>query len=227
MSSIAVEDYIKAIYQLQADARVVTTTALADSLHVSPASASNMVKKLAARKLVRHSPYRGIELTKAGEKMALGIVRHHRLIELFLHETLDLPWDRVHAEAEKIEHVLSDDLEDRIAQKLGDPVADPHGDPIPSKAGKMPLPPMPRLADLEVGDSATIQRIGAQEPEQLRYLAGLGVMPNAHVQILEQVPFGGPMRLRVGSAEHVLDERFTRQIWVTARRSPSRHSAHG
>lgn len=227
MSSTAVEDYIKAIYQLHADGQVVTTTGLADSLQVSPASASNMVKKLAAQKLVRHSPYRGVELTKAGEKLALKIVRHHRLIELFLQETLDLPWDRVHAEAEKIEHVLSEDLEDRIAQKLGNPVADPHGDPIPSKAGIMKQAEMPRLSDLEVGDYATIRRIGPQEPEQLRYLAGLGVKPNARVEILEQVPFGGPMRLRVGSAEHVLDERFTRRIWVTARRTSSRHTAHG
>ena len=131
MSSIAVEDYVKAIYQLQGGTQMVTTSALAETLHVSAASATNMVKKLAARKLVHHSPYRGVELTKSGEKMALEVVRHHRLIELFLQETLDLPWDRVHAEAEKIEHVLSEDLEDRIAEKLGDPIPIPMA--IPSR----------------------------------------------------------------------------------------------
>lgn len=227
MSSAAVEDYIKAIYQLEGDAQVVSTTGLAEALHVSPASASNMVKKLATRRLVRHSPYRGVELTKAGEKMALRIVRHHRLIELFLQEALDLPWDRVHAEAEKIEHVLSEDLEDRIAEKLGDPIADPHGDPIPTKTGKMQRPPMLRLADLAPGDSATVRRIGAQEPEQLRYLGGLGIKPNARIMILEQVPFGGTMRVRVGSGENVLDERLTKEIWVDTLPAPSGNSAHG
>jgi DtxR family Mn-dependent transcriptional regulator len=225
--SSAVEDYVKAIYQLQNGEQAVTTSALAETLHISAASATNMVKKLAARRLVRHSPYREVELTKSGEKMALEVVRHHRLIELFLQETLDLPWDRVHAEAEKIEHVISEDLEDRIAEKLGDPIADPHGDPIPTKAGKMAHASMQRLADLAVGDSATIGRIGAQEPEQLRYLGGLGVTPNSHVQIIEQIPFGGPMRLRVGSAERVLDEIFTRQIWVTNRRTASKHAGRG
>jgi DtxR family Mn-dependent transcriptional regulator len=223
MGSTAVEDYVKAIYQLQGAAPVVTISALAEALNVSAPSSTNMVKRLAARKLVRHSPYRGVELTKAGEKMALEVVRHHRLIELFLQETLDLPWDRVHAEAEKIEHVLSEDLEDRIAKKLGNPVADPHGDPIPTKAGKLESAMLLRLADLAVGESATISRIGTQEPEQLRYLGDLGVRPRAEVHILEQVPFGGPMRLRVASGERVLDETFTNQIWVSKRRPASKH----
>lgn len=227
MSSAAVEDYVKAIYRLQNEARGVTTSALAETLNVSAASATNMVKRLASRKLVRHSPYRGVELTRAGEKMALEVIRHHRLLELFLQETLDLPWDRVHAEAEKIEHVLSEDLEDRIAEKLGNPVADPHGDPIPTKAGKLDRESLRRLADLEVGQAATVRRVGAQEPEHLRYLAGLGVKPNAEVRIVEQVPFGGPMRVRVGSAEHVLDENFTRQIWVTTRRAGPERSPRG
>jgi DtxR family Mn-dependent transcriptional regulator len=215
MSSAAVENYIKAIYRLQSEARVVTTSALAETLNVSPASATNMVKRLASRKLVLHSPYRGVELTKSGERMALEVIRHHRLIELFLQETLDLPWDRVHAEAEKIEHVLSEDLEDRIAEKLGNPIADPHGDPIPTKAGKLKRGTLQRLADLHVGAAATVRRIGAQEPEQLRYLGGLGIKPHAEVRILEQMPFGGPMRVRVGSdAEHILDASFARRIWV-------------
>jgi DtxR family transcriptional regulator, Mn-dependent transcriptional regulator len=224
MISAAIEDYVKGIYRLQGVTPVVTVSALAEALHVSAASSTNMVKKLSSRKLVRHSPYRGVELTKSGEKMALEVVRHHRLIELFLQETLDLPWDRVHAEAEKIEHVLSEDLEDRIAEKLGDPTADPHGDPIPTKGGKLVAAALQRLADLAVGESATIRRVDAQEPEQLRYLGHLGVKPNTRVQIVEQIPFGGPMRVRVGTAEHVLDESFTRKIWVARRGTGSKHS---
>ncbi|MBI3740826.1 MAG: metal-dependent transcriptional regulator [Chloroflexi bacterium] len=134
MISRAIEDYVKAIFQLRVEGHAVTTSALADALGISNASATNMIKKLAKLKLARHSPYRGVELTRAGEKIALEIIRHHRLIETFLTEALGVPWDRVHAEAEKIEHVISEDLEERIANFLGNPRQDPHGDPIPSKA---------------------------------------------------------------------------------------------
>ncbi len=226
MTSSAVENYVKAIYQLQSQDQPVTTSALAEALHVSNASTTNMVKKLAARKLVRHSPYQGVELTKTGEKLALEVIRHHRLIELFLHETLDVPWDRVHAEAEKIEHVLSEELEDRIAEKLGNPAQDPHGDPIPSKAGTVETMSWTRLADLTVGQAAIIRRVGAQAPEHLRYLGGLGLRPNAEVQIVEQAPFGGPIRVRVGTHEHVLDETFARQIWVSPQPELSRREGH-
>jgi DtxR family Mn-dependent transcriptional regulator len=220
MTSPAVENYIKTIYQLQSEAQTVTTSALADALEVSPASSTNMVKKLAALKLVRHSPYRGVELTKAGEKLALEVIRHHRLVELFLAEALGVSWDRVHAEAEKIEHVISEDLEARIAAKLGNPEVDPHGDPIPSKAGRMQHDALRRLVDLPVGRSAIIRRVGAQEPEHLRYLGGLGLRPNARVEVLEQAPFGGPLRVRVASAEHMLDENFARKIFVVASPHP-------
>src|SRR5919199_2531010 len=138
MNTPSVENYLKAIYQLETERDIVTTSALADALRVSAASATNMVKKLAAQKLARHSPYRGVELTPRGERVALEVIRHHRLVELFLVKALGVPWDRVHVEAEKIEHVLSEDLEDRIAQFLGEPTEDPHGDPIPSKSGRVP-----------------------------------------------------------------------------------------
>ncbi len=220
MTTVAMENYIKTIYQLQSDGQTATTSALAGALHVSPASATGMIKKLAARRLVRHSPYRGVELTQAGEKMALEVIRHHRLIELFLAEALDLPWDRVHAEAENIEHVLSEDLEDRIAAKLGNPRQDPHGDPIPSKSGKIETASVHRLADMAPGERGVVRRIGAQEPEQLRYLGRLGLRPDAEVELLEQVPFGGPVRVRVGPHEHVLDESFARQIWIGSARAP-------
>jgi DtxR family transcriptional regulator, Mn-dependent transcriptional regulator len=224
MTSIAVENYVKAMYQLQSEGQAVTTSALAEALHVSNASATNMVKKLAAHRLVHHSPYQDVALTKSGEKLALEVIRHHRLIELFLHETLDMPWDCVHAEAEKIEHVLSEDLEDRIAAKLGDPVEDPHGDPIPTKAGTIETTALRRLADVPVGQSAIVRRVGAQAPEHLRYLGELGLKPHAKVRVLEQLPFEGPLRVRVGSGdEHILDETLARKIFV----APTTHSARG
>ncbi len=215
MTSAAIEDYLKSIYLLQSETDTVTTSALAARLHVSAASATNMVKKLAARQLVRHSPYKGVELTPAGEKVALEVVRHHRLVELFLQETLGLPWDRVHAEADKLEHVLSDELEDSIAAKLGDPVTDPHGDPIPDKAGRIVGPAVEQLADLAVGQTAVVRRVGDQSPEHLRYLGELGLVPNARVQMLEQMPFEGPVRVRVGDVEHVLAADFAHRIFVS------------
>jgi DtxR family Mn-dependent transcriptional regulator len=215
--SAAVEDYLKAIYLLQTTAAGATTTALAGALGVSAASATNMIKKLAARRLARHLPYRGVVLTPAGEKVALEIVRHHRLIELFLSETLGIPWDEVHAEAHRLEHVLSDQLEDHIAAFLGNPTEDPHGDPIPTKAGIV-APDTPRsLADLEPGARATIRRITDQDAAHLRYLQRLGLVPKATVELVDAAPFEGPLRVRVGSREHSLDRQLARHIRVSRR----------
>jgi len=215
MISESVQNYLKAIYLLGADGKSVTTSALADALGVSAASATNMIKKLAAMKLARHSPYRGVELTKAGEKIALEVIRHHRLIETFLAEALGVPWDRVHVEAERIEHVISEELEDRIADFLGDPTRDPHGDPIPTRAGIVDELRRPALADIAAGETVVVQRIGAQEPEHLRHLSQLGIVPNASVNVIHREPFEGPLRVRVNHIEHVLDESFARQIWVS------------
>ena len=216
--SSSIEDYLKAIYQLQEQAHAVTTNALAEELDISAASATNMIKKLARLKLVIHSPYRGVELTPAGRKIALEIVRHHRLIELFLHEALGLPWDEVHVEAHKLEHVLSDNLENHIADFLGDPTQDPHGDPIPSKTGVIPIESQQSLAELAPDSPALIRRVRAQDPAHLRYLSGLGLVPDATVSLIESAPFDGPVRVRVGSHEHVLDRQLARQIWVRVSR---------
>jgi len=215
MLSYSIQNYLKTIYLLGAEGKAVTTTALADALGVSAASATNMIKKLALMKLARHSSYRSVELTPAGRKIALEVIRHHRLVETFLAQALGVPWDSVHAEAEKIEHVISEELEDRIAHFLGDPTRDPHGDPIPSKAGVVSEPRRPSLAEIAEGESAVIQRIGAQDPAQLRHLAHLGIVPNARVNVLHREPFEGPLRVRVANGEHTLDETFARQIWVT------------
>jgi DtxR family Mn-dependent transcriptional regulator len=215
--SAAVEDYIKAIYQLQAAPAGVTTTALAKEMGVSAASATNMIKKLAGMGLVRHSPYRGVTLTRPGEKIALEILRHHRLIELFLNETLGIPWDEVDAEAHKLEHVLSESLEDHISEYLGDPTEDPHGDPIPTKSGAVAEPSLRLLEHLAPGARARIRRVSDQDPEHLRYFSRLGLVPNATVVVLKREPFGGPLHIQVESgAESILDAALAREIWVAA-----------
>jgi DtxR family transcriptional regulator, Mn-dependent transcriptional regulator len=218
--SAAIEDYLKAIYQLRASSSggAVMTSALAAGMQVSAASATNMIKKLATMKLARHSPYRGVELTPAGEKIALEIVRHHRLIELFLSETLGIPWDEVHVEAHKLEHVLSDNLEDHLAQFLGNPTQDPHGDPIPTKAGVLPTEIQTALSDLAPGARATIRRVIDQDPAHLRYLSHLGAVPGATVRMIAFAPFDGPVRIRIGTREHSLDRALARNIWVIENR---------
>ncbi|MCG3142156.1 MAG: Transcriptional regulator MntR [Anaerolineae bacterium] len=229
MTSASIENYLKAIYQLQENSETVTTTALAQYLAVAPASATNMIKKLARLQLVRHAPYHGVELTRVGEKMALEVLRHHRLIELFLAQALGVPWEAVHAEAEKIEHVISEDLEDRIAAFLGDPRRDPHGDPIPTKAGAVERTPYQTLAQIGAGRSAVIQRVSDRNPERLKHFAKLGLVLGARVQILPHAASDGSLRVRVNAGRvHVLDETLTRSIWArplaAAKREKSKNS---
>src|SRR6059058_2285266 len=170
--SSAVEDYAKAIYALERRGEgAVSTNALAERLGVTPASASGMVKRLDEMGLVSHEPYRGVQLTREGLRVALEVMRHHRLLELYLAEQLGVPWDRVHAEAEVLEHVLSEDLEALIAAKLGNPTHDPHGDPIPTVDGRIEEPPTEALHDLEPGTGGTFVRVSDSDPDMLRYLA--------------------------------------------------------
>jgi DtxR family transcriptional regulator, Mn-dependent transcriptional regulator len=205
-ASEAVEDYAKAIYSLQhrKDGAPVQTTALAERLGVTPASASGMVKKLAELGLVDHVPYRGVELTPDGERLALEVLRHHRLLELYLAEQLDVPWDRVHEEAEVLEHVLSADLEVRIAAKLGEPSEDPHGDPIPGPNLRLDERPTVSLADLDVGERARFVRVSDSDPEMLRYLHEQGVAIGDIFELVERQPFGGPVTVRAPSGRQVL-----------------------
>jgi DtxR family Mn-dependent transcriptional regulator len=209
-ASEAVEDYAKAIYSLQHrnDGAAVQTTALADRLGVTPASASGMVKKLAELGLVDHVPYRGVELTPDGERLALEVLRHHRLLELYLAEQLDVPWDRVHEEAEVLEHVLSADLEARIAAKLGEPSEDPHGDPIPGPNLRLDERPTVSLADLDVGERARFVRVSDSDPEMLRYLDERGVRLGDHLEVLDRQPFDGPLTVRLGDRLHTLGGRL-------------------
>jgi len=205
--SEAIEDYAKAIYALQrraSGAGGVSTNDLAERLRVTPASVSAMLKKLAERGLVVHERYRGVVLTPDGERVALEVLRHHRLLELYLAEHLGVPWDRVHEEAEALEHVLSEDLEARIAAKLGNPTHDPHGDPIPDADLVMHEGETRSLADLAPGAQGRFVRISDSDPAMLRYLDERGVRLGDALEVVDRQPFGGPLTVRFDGAEHVL-----------------------
>ncbi len=200
----AAENYTKAIYALQQRGGTVTTNALAERLGVTAASASGMVKKLNALGLVRHEPYRGVQLTRDGERVALEVLRHHRLLELYLAERLDMPWDRVHDEAEVLEHVISEELEELIAAKLGHPTHDPHGDPIPTPDLRIEEGPTRSMQSLTAGDRGVFVRVSDSDPEMLRYLGDRGIAPGDHFEVVEKQPFDGPAFVRFGDETHVL-----------------------
>jgi len=213
MVSESAQDYLKAIWKLQQSGEM-STTALADALGVSPASATAMLKKLATLGLVVHERYHGATLTPTGERMALEVVRHHRLLELYLMEALGLSWDQVHEEAERLEHHLSDELEARIDRALGFPTRDPHGDPIPSPELLLQSDEMVCLSDLEAGSMTVVRRVPDGDPELLRYLATLGLVPAEEVTILEQAPFDGPVTVEVRGARHAIGRSLAAQIEV-------------
>ena len=202
--SSAAEDYAKAIYALQREDETVSTNALAARLGVTPASASAMVKKLGGLGLVRHEPYKGVTLTPDGKRVALEVLRHHRLLELYLAETLDMPWDRVHDEAEVLEHVISEELEALIAAKLGNPTHDPHGHPIPTPELTIDEGQTVSLHELEPGASGVFVRISDSDPEMLRYLGARGIRPGDRLEVLDKQPFDGPMFVLFGETTHVL-----------------------
>jgi DtxR family Mn-dependent transcriptional regulator len=203
--SDAVEDYAKAIYALaRRSGATVSTNELAARLDVTPGSVSAMVKKLAERGLVEHVPYRGVQLTEDGERVALEVLRHHRLLELYLFEHLDVPWDRVHEEAEALEHVISEDLEARIAAKLGNPTHDPHGDPIPDEELRIDEGATRALADLQPGDRGRFVRVSDSDPAMLRYLDARGVRLGDEFEVLARQPFDGPLTVRFGLEPQVL-----------------------
>jgi DtxR family Mn-dependent transcriptional regulator len=213
--SPAVEDYAKAIYALQArDEQPVSTTALAERLGVTAASASGMVKRLGELGLVSHRRYHGVLLTDAGRRVALEVIRHHRLLELYLVEDLGVPWDRVHEEAEVLEHVLSDELEELIAAKLGDPTHDPHGDPIPSRELTIEEVRTESLESLEPGHRGTFARISDSDPDMLRYLAERGIAPGDELEVVERQPFGGPLFVRFGDEVHPLGGELAKAMRV-------------
>jgi DtxR family Mn-dependent transcriptional regulator len=211
------QDYLKAIYHQTRGAAAkerTGTSALADWLGVSCASATNMVKKMAERGLVAHSPYHGVTLTGAGEKAALEILRHHRLLETYLSERLGVPWERVHAEADRLEHALSEDLEARLDAALGYPSHDPHGAPIPTKEGTVPPATTRRLWTATPGTTVTVAEVADEDAALLSYVADLGLIPGAAVEVLAKAPFDGPLHIRVGGREYALGEAVTSAVLV-------------
>lgn len=215
MVSQSIEDYLKTIYKLGRSGERVTTSAIAERLQVSPASVTNMIKKLADMNLLTHEPYRGVTLTRAGEKIALETIRHHRLLELYLAEALGISWDKVHDEAEKLEHVLSEELEAAIADALDHPLTDPHGAPIPNLEGEFDEPQHTPLSEVEAGQTVVIRQVSDEDAAKLRYLGTLGLFPDTAIEIIDVAPFEGPLTLRVGNEEHIVGRELARDVYVT------------
>ena len=217
--SNAVQDYAKAIWSLsQRSDEPVSTSALADRLEVSAASASAMVKRLEMMGLVSREPYHGVRLTRAGERVALEVVRHHRLLELYLAEALGMSWDRVHEEAEVLEHAISPELSELIAAKLGNPTHDPHGDPIPTADGEIDDSPTRSLADLPAGERGVFSRVSDSNPEMLRYLSERGIAPGDELKLTGREPFGGPLTVRANGRDHALGDQLARAMRVAPAR---------
>lgn len=224
--SHAIEDYLKAIYELAHEAGRASTSALSERLGVKPASVTGMLQKLAMPveagpekrpALVDYERHHGAALTPAGEKIALQVIRHHRLLELYLAEALGYDWDQVHSEAEKLEHVISEEFEDRISAFLGDPKRDPHGDPIPAKDGTVEATCRTTLTDMDTGQSGRVERVRDDDPALLRYLGELGIVPDAAVTVDKRAPFDGPLHVRVGddeAASHALGREVTDSVFV-------------
>ncbi len=219
MLSQAAQDYLKEIYKLQKGRNPVpsvNTSMISEVMNVAAASVTNMVKKLAEIKLVQHTPYQGVELTPAGEAIALEIIRHHRLLEVYLADALGYRWDEVDAEADRLEHVISEEFEDRIDKALGYPTIDPHGAPIPTKDGSIEQENDQRLSRIEAGQTVTIRQVSDQSSEMLRYMASLGLRPGVEVMVKERAPFNGPLLVRVDrKSEHSLGLEVADHIYVT------------
>lgn len=212
--SDAIQDYLKAIYKTQASGERATTSFIAKQMGVAPSSATSMLKKLAVLGLAEHAPYRGVELTESGRQIALEVIRHHRLLEQYLAETLGLGIDAVHEEADRLEHVLSEELEARIDKALGYPTHDPHGDPIPDAELNVDRSRLRSLDALAPGEEATVRRVPDGDAALLRYLTKLALVPGRRVKMGRSEPFGGPLTVTVGGAEHAISRELAGQIGV-------------
>jgi len=209
-----VEDYLKVIYELEASSGAAGTNEIAATLGIAPPSVSGMIRRLAEQALITHERYRGVRLTRAGRRAALRTIRRHRVIEAYLTSALGYPWDRVHDEAERLEHAASDELIDRMAAAIGEPETDPHGAPIPTRDGTLVEERLVSLATVAVGDRVRIQRVGDRDAEQLRYLAELGIVPGRQVEVVARAPFDGPIDLRIGRVVRSIGPALARQIAV-------------
>ena len=214
------EDYLKVIYHLERKQQRATTKAVAEAMGVSAASATNMLKRLAELNLVEYTPYQGATLTEAGRKIALEVIRHHRLLELYLAQALGMSWDKVHEEADRLEHVISEDLEEAMARALGYPTVDPHGDPIPDRDGTMQTHDAHTLAHMPVGVPGIVVRVRCQEPAILRYLGTLGIYPGTPVIVRERAPFKGPLLVDVDGQVHAVAYAIAEDIDVKTEEAP-------
>lgn len=212
--SSAMEDYLKAIYHLAEDEGAVSTVLLAGRMGVAAPSVTSMVKRLTAMNLVLHTPYRGIELTRAGRAVALEVVRHHRLIEAYLAEFLDVPWENIHDEAERLEHVLSEELEQRMAEKLGEPNFDPHGHPIPTHEGSVSRAATLALWDIPPGHVVTVAEVSDRDPSLLAHLRSLGLVPGSPVEVIDVSLFSGTQTLRSDGIPRIIGSELARTIRV-------------
>jgi DtxR family Mn-dependent transcriptional regulator len=214
------ENYAKALYELQSrEASAVGTTAVAERLGVTPASASGMLRRLADEGVVEYAPYRGARLTPEGERIALEVIRHHRLLELFLAEELGMPWDRVHAEAEVLEHHISEELEELIADKLGEPALDPHGDPIPDRDLALSADDSVPLIELDPGEEGIFARVSDSDASMLRYLAERAIQPGATLTVKSREPFGGPLMVEIAGRTHPLGQELAGSMRVRRQRA--------
>jgi DtxR family transcriptional regulator, Mn-dependent transcriptional regulator len=214
MPSTAGQDYLKAIYELTRGSDAAATSALADRLQIAAGSVTGMLKRLAEQGLVEHAPYRGARLTAAGEAQAIGLIRRHRVLELFLVQILGYTWDRVHEEAERLEHAVSDELVDRMASVLGEPTRDPHGAPIPGAGETFVDRSYPALADLDIGRRAVLRRVPDEDASALRYLAELELVPGAEVEVLERARHRGALRVRIDGRERHVGLEISRSLQV-------------
>ncbi len=224
MLSRSIEDYIKAIYSLAAEHQRASTKQIAQRLGVKMASVTGMVKHLAAEGYVKHTPYYGVQLSARGEAVALGLIRRHRLIELFLTRTLGLPWDEVHNDAEVLEHVMSDRLVERIYELLGFPEFDPHGSPIPRKDGSIAPQRGVRLDELTIGQQGTLVEVSDSDPEFLRYLTGLKLNIGSEVRVCDRAPFNGPITLAVGSRTIAIGHEAGARVRVALQDGPAKNT---
>lgn len=213
-----VEDYLKAIYELERSAEKAETNAIARLLGIAPASVSGMVRRLVEQGLITHERYHGVKLTALGRRAALKTLRRHRVIEAYLTTALGYSWDRVHDEAERLEHAASDELIDRMAAAIGEPETDPHGAPIPTREGTLRERSLVALATLLPGAAARIERVSDRNADRLRYLAELGIVPGAMVHVIAREPFGGPIALRVGETSRTIGVELAAQILVSPTR---------
>lgn len=212
-----VEDYLKVIFDLESRFGVAETNSIAEELRIAPASVSGMIRRLVEQGLISHERYRGVRLTSGGRRAALRTIRRHRVIEAYLTTALDYPWDLVHDEAERLEHAASDELVDRMAAAIGEPATDPHGAPIPTREGRLDAAhaALVTLASVAPGSRACVQRVSDRDPEELRYLAELGITPGREIDVVEHAPFDGPISLRVGRTVRVIGAGLASRVLVS------------